>query len=353
MSRVTTDQTLDSTPTGKRPIIKSAKLENVCYDIRGPILKAADQLEAEGNQVLKLNIGNPAPWGFNAPEEILRDVVRNIPNSQGYCESKGLFSARKAIMQYCQQIQIDDVDVEDIYIGNGVSELVVMSMQAMVNDGDEILVPSPDFPLWSAAVNLCGGTPVHYLCDEEDQWQPDLADIRSKITPNTRGIVVINPNNPTGAVYQRDMLLSLTGIARDHDLVVFADEIYDKILFDDEEYIPMASLADDLLFLTFSGLSKSYRVAGFRTGWMVVSGDKTRAKDYIDGLDILASMRLCSNVPTQHAIQTALGGYQSINELTQAGGRLFEQRNVAWQRLNEIDGISCVKPKGVVRKVFK
>jgi alanine-synthesizing transaminase len=223
-----------------------------------------------------------------------------------------------------------------------------MSMQAMVNDGDEILVPSPDFPLWSAAVNLCGGTPVHYLCDEEDQWQPDLADIRSKITPNTRGIVVINPNNPTGAVYQRDMLLSLTGIARDHDLVVFADEIYDKILFDDEEYIPMASLADDLLFLTFSGLSKSYRVAGFRTGWMVVSGDKTRAKDYIDGLDILASMRLCSNVPTQHAIQTALGGYQSINELTQAGGRLFEQRNVAWQRLNEIDGISCVKPKGAL-----
>ena len=348
MSRVTTDQTLDNTPPGKRPIIKSAKLEDVCYDIRGPILKAADQLEAEGNNVLKLNIGNPAPWGFNAPEEILRDVVRNIPNSQGYCDSKGLFSARKAVMQYCQQVQIDDVDVEDIYIGNGVSELVVMSMQAMVNDGDEILVPSPDFPLWSAAVNLCGGTPVHYLCDEEDQWQPNLEDIRSKITPNTRGIVVINPNNPTGAVYQREMLLSLVEIARANDLVVFADEIYDKILYDEEEYIPLASLADDLLFLTFSGLSKSYRVAGFRPGWMVVSGDKGRAKDYIDGLDILASMRLCSNVPTQHAIQTALGGYQSIRELTQPGGRLFEQRNVAWQRLNEIDGISCVKPKGAL-----
>jgi alanine-synthesizing transaminase len=313
MSRVITDQTVHSEPASKRPIVKSAKLEDVCYDIRGPILKAADQLEAEGNNVLKLNIGNPAPWGFNAPEEILRDVVRNIPNSQGYCDSKGLFSARKA-----------------------------------VNNGDEILVPSPDFPLWSAAVNLCGGTPVHYLCDEEDQWQPDLEDIRSKITPNTRGIVVINPNNPTGAVYQREMLLSLVDIARANDLVVFADEIYDKILYDEEEYIPLASLADDLLFLTFSGLSKSYRVAGFRTGWMVVSGDKDRAKDYIDGLDILASMRLCSNVPTQHAIQTALGGYQSINELTQPGGRLYEQRNVAWQRLNEIDGISCVKPKGAL-----
>lgn len=348
MSRVITDQTIDSKPSSKRPIIKSAKLDDVCYDIRGPILKAADQLEAEGNNVLKLNIGNPAPWGFNAPEEILRDVVRNIPNSQGYCDSKGLFSARKAVMQYCQQVQIDDVDVEDIYIGNGVSELVVMSMQAMVNDGDEILVPSPDFPLWSAAVNLCGGTPVHYLCDEEDEWQPDLEDIRSKITPNTRGIVIINPNNPTGAVYQRKMLLSLIELARTNDLVVFADEIYDKILYDEEQYIPLASLADDLLFLTFSGLSKSYRVAGFRTGWMVVSGDKGRAKDYIDGLDILASMRLCSNVPTQHAIQTALGGYQSINELTQPGGRLYEQRNVAWQRLNEIDGISCVKPKGAL-----
>lgn len=331
-----------------RTIRKSEKLADVCYDIRGPILTAANKLEAEGNQILKLNIGNPAPWGFSAPEEILRDVVRNIPHSQGYCDSKGLFAARKAVMQYCQQINIRDVDVEDIYIGNGVSELVVMSMQALINDGDEILIPSPDFPLWSAAVNLCGGKPVHYLCDEEDDWQPDLADIRSKITPNTRGIVVINPNNPTGAVYTPQMQQALIDIAREHDLVVFADEIYDKILFDDQEYIPLASYADDLLIMTFSGLSKSYRVAGFRTGWMIVSGARDRATDFIEGLNILASMRLCSNVPTQHAIQTALGGHQSIFELTKPGGRLYEQRNIAWELLNEIDGISCVKPKGAL-----
>lgn len=331
-----------------RTIRKSEKLADVCYDIRGPILTAANKLEAEGNQILKLNIGNPAPWGFSAPEEILRDVVRNIPHSQGYCDSKGLFAARKAVMQYCQQINIRDVDVEDIYIGNGVSELVVMSMQALINDGDEILIPSPDFPLWSAAVNLCGGKPVHYLCDEEDDWQPDLADIRSKITPNTRGIVVINPNNPTGAVYKPQMQQALIDIAREHDLVVFADEIYDKILFDDQEYIPLASYADDLLIMTFSGLSKSYRVAGFRTGWMIVSGARDRATDFIEGLNILASMRLCSNVPTQHAIQTALGGHQSIFELTKPGGRLYEQRNIAWELLNEIDGISCVKPKGAL-----
>lgn len=339
---------VNSLSDSPKPIRKSNKLEDVCYDIRGPILTTANQLEAEGHQILKLNIGNPAPWGFSAPEEILKDVVRNIPNSQGYCDSKGLFAARKAVMQYCQQINIRDVDVEDIYIGNGVSELVVMSMQALVNDGDEILVPSPDFPLWSAAVNLCGGKPVHYLCDEDDDWQPDLADIRSKITPNTRGIVVINPNNPTGAVYSPQMQQALVEIAREHDLVVFADEIYDKILFDDEEYIPLASYADDLLFLTFSGLSKSYRVAGFRTGWMIVSGARARAIDFIEGLNILASMRLCSNVPTQHAIQTALGGHQSIFELTKPGGRLYEQRNVAWELLNSIDGISCVKPKGAL-----
>jgi alanine-synthesizing transaminase len=331
-----------------RTIRKSEKLADVCYDIRGPILTAANKLEAEGNQILKLNIGNPAPWGFSAPEEILRDVVRNIPHSQGYCDSKGLFAARKAVMQYCQQINIHDVDIEDIYIGNGVSELVVMSMQALVNDGDEILIPSPDFPLWSAAVNLCGGKPVHYLCDEEDEWQPDLADIRSKITPNTRGIVVINPNNPTGAVYTPQMQQALIDIAREHDLVVFADEIYDKILFDDQEYIPLASYADDLLIMTFSGLSKSYRVAGFRTGWMIVSGARDRATDFIEGLNILASMRLCSNVPTQHAIQTALGGHQSIFELTKPGGRLYEQRNIAWELLNDIEGISCVKPKGAL-----
>ena len=331
-----------------RTIRKSDKLADVCYDIRGPVLTAANQLEAEGHQILKLNIGNPAPWGFSAPEEILLDVVRNIPNSQGYSDSKGLFAARKAVMQYCQQINIRDVDVEDIYIGNGVSELVVLSMQALVNDGDEILVPCPDFPLWSAAVNLCGGTPVHYLCDEEDEWQPDLEDIRSKITPNTRGIVVINPNNPTGAVYTPKMQQALINIAREHDLVVFADEIYDKILFDNEQYIPLASYSDDLLCMTFSGLSKSYRVAGFRAGWMVVSGARERASDFIEGLNILASMRLCSNVPSQHAIQTALGGHQSIFELTAPGGRLHEQRNLAWELLNKIDGVSCTKPKGAL-----
>ena len=331
-----------------RTIRKSDKLADVCYDIRGPVLTAANQLEAEGHQILKLNIGNPAPWGFSAPEEILLDVVRNIPNSQGYSDSKGLFAARKAVMQYCQQINIRDVDVEDIYIGNGVSELVVLSMQALVNNGDEVLVPCPDFPLWSAAVNLCGGTPVHYLCDEEDEWQPDLEDIRSKITPNTRGIVVINPNNPTGAVYTPKMQQALINIAREHDLVVFADEIYDKILFDNERYIPLASYADDLLCMTFSGLSKSYRVAGFRAGWMVVSGARERASDFIEGLNILASMRLCSNVPSQHAIQTALGGHQSIFELTAPGGRLHEQRNLAWELLNKIDGVSCTKPKGAL-----
>ncbi|MAI16752.1 MAG: aminotransferase [Gammaproteobacteria bacterium] len=330
------------------PILKSNKLDNVCYDIRGPVLKAADQLESDGHTVLKLNIGNPAPWGFNAPEEILRDVIRNVPQSQGYCDSKGLYSARKAVMQYYQQVGITDVDVDDIYIGNGVSELVAMSVQALVNDGDELLIPSPDFPLWSAAVNLCGGKAVHYMCDEENDWQPDLADLRSKITPQTKALVVINPNNPTGAVYQRDMLEQLIAIGREFDLVMFADEIYDKILFDEEPYIPLASLADDLLMLTFSGLSKSYRVAGFRSGWLVVSGARERALDYIEGLNILASTRLCANVPTQHAIQTALGGHQSIYELTAPGGRLFEQRNVAWQLLNEIDGISCVKPKGAL-----
>ena len=330
------------------PILKSNKLDNVCYDIRGPVLKAADQLESDGHTVLKLNIGNPAPWGFNAPEEILREVIRNVPQSQGYCDSKGLYSARKAVMQYYQQVGITDVDVDDIYIGNGVSELVAMSVQALVNDGDEVLIPSPDFPLWSAAVNLCGGKAVHYMCDEENDWQPDLADLRSKITPQTKALVVINPNNPTGAVYQRDMLDQLVAIGREFDLVMFADEIYDKILFDEEPYIPLASLADDLLMLTFSGLSKSYRVAGFRSGWLVVSGARERALDYIEGLNILASTRLCANVPTQHAIQTALGGHQSIYELTAPGGRLFEQRNVAWQLLNEIDGISCVKPKGAL-----
>jgi len=332
----------------QRLIRKSDKLADVCYDIRGPVLKEAHRLEEEGHKVLKLNIGNPAPWGFEAPEEILRDVIHNIPASQGYSDSKGIYPARKAVMQYSQQIGIKDVDIEDVYIGNGVSELVVMTMQALVNNGDEVLIPAPDFPLWSAAVNLCGGTPVHYLCDEGADWQPDLNDIRSKITPNTKAMVVINPNNPTGAVYERAMLEGLIDIAREFDLVVMADEIYDKITFDDAQYIPMASIADDLLMLTFSGLSKTYRVAGFRTGWVIVSGAKLRAQDYIEGLDILSSMRLCSNVPTQHAIQTALGGYQSINELILPGGRLYEQRNLAWTLLNDIDGVSCVKPRGAL-----
>ncbi len=332
----------------QRVIRKSAKLDEVCYDIRGPVLKEANRLEEEGHKVIKLNIGNPAPWGFEAPEEILRDVIHNIPVSQGYCDSKGIYSARKAVMQYCQQIQIRDVEVEDIYIGNGVSELVVMALQGLINNGDEVLIPAPDFPLWTAGVNLCGGKAVHYICDEGADWQPDLADIRSKITERTRAIVVINPNNPTGAVYEKAMLQELVAIAREHDLVVMADEIYDKITYEDAEYIPIASLADDLLFLTFSGLSKAYRVAGFRTGWMIVSGAKLRAQDYIEGLDILASMRLCSNVPTQHAVQTALGGYQSINELIVPGGRLYEQRNLAWEQLNAIEGISCTKPKGAL-----
>jgi len=329
-------------------IRKSDKLEEVCYDIRGPVLKEANRLEEEGHKVLKLNIGNPAPWGFEAPEEILRDVIHNIPQSQGYCDSKGIYSARKAIMQYSQEIGINGVDIEDIYIGNGVSELVVLSLQALINNGDEVLIPAPDFPLWSAAVNLCGGKPIHYLCDEDADWQPNLEDLRSKITTRTKAMVVINPNNPTGAVYERVMLEQLLEIARQHDLVVMADEIYDKILYDDAQYIPLASLADDLLMLTFSGLSKSYRVAGFRTGWMIVSGAKQRAQDYVEGLDILSSMRLCSNVPTQHAIQTALGGFQSIKDLTCPGGRLYEQRLLAWRMLNDIDGISCMKPQGAL-----
>ena len=329
-------------------IKKSTKLDDVCYDIRGPVLAAAERLEEEGHRVLKLNIGNPAPWGFDAPEEIIRDIIANLPAAQGYCDSKGIFSARKAVMQYCQQVGIKNVDVDDIYIGNGVSELVALSIQALLNNGDEVLIPSPDFPLWSAATNLSGGKAVHYLCDEEDDWQPDLQDLRSKITPATKAMVIINPNNPTGAVYSVERLQAMLQLARDNDLVVFADEIYDKILFDELPYTPIAALADDLLVLTFSGLSKSYRAAGFRTGWMIVSGTKENAADYIEGLNILASLRLCANVPSQHAVQTALGGYQSIFDLTAPGGRLHTQREVAWQMLNEIDGITCVKPKGAL-----
>ena len=332
----------------QRPIRKSAKLEDVCYDIRGPVLKEAQRMEEEGHKILKLNIGNPAPFGFEAPEEILVDVIRNLPTAQGYCDSKGLYPARKAIMQYCQELQIPNVEIDDIYIGNGVSELVVMGLQALVNNGDEVLLPAPDYPLWTAAVNLSGGKPVHYLCDEGADWFPALDDIRSKITPRTRAIVLVNPNNPTGAVYSRDLLMGIVELARLHDLVIFSDEIYDKILYDDARHVPTASLADDLLIITLNGLSKTYRVAGFRTGWLIISGAKHRARDYIEGLDILSSMRLCANVPSQHAVQTALGGYQSIQEYLVPGGRLYDQRHLAWSMLNDIEGVSCVKPKGAL-----
>ena len=316
------------------PIEKSSKLDNVCYDIRGPVLKEAKRLEEEGNKVLKLNIGNPAPFGFDAPDEILVDVIRNLPTAQGYSDSKGLYSARKAIMQHYQARGMRDVTVEDIYIGNGVSELIVQAMQALLNSGDEMLVPAPDYPLWTAAVALSGGNAVD--------------DIRAKITPRTRGIVIINPNNPTGAVYSKELLMEIVEIARQNDLIIFADEIYDKILYDDAEHHSIAAMAPDLLTVTFNGLSKTYRVAGFRQGWMVLNGPKKHAKGYIEGLEMLASMRLCANVPAQHAIQTALGGYQSISEFIMPGGRLYEQRNRAWELINDIPGVSCVKPRGAL-----
>ncbi|MGL4860824.1 MAG: pyridoxal phosphate-dependent aminotransferase [Enterobacteriaceae bacterium] len=329
-------------------IEKSKKLDNVCYDIRGPVMKEAKRLEEEGHKVLKLNIGNPAPFGFEAPEEILVDVLRNLHTAQGYCDSKGLYSARKAIMQHYQARDLNDVTIEDIYIGNGVSELIVQSMQALLNNGDEMLIPAPDYPLWTAAVALSGGKAVHYLCDEEADWFPSLDDIRSKISPRTKGIVIINPNNPTGAVYSKELLQEIVEIARQHQLIIFADEIYDKILYDDAEHHSIASMAPDLLTVTFNGLSKTYRVAGFRQGWMVLNGPKKAAKSYIEGLEMLASMRLCANVPMQHAIQTALGGYQSITEFIRPGGRLYEQRLHAWRLLNEIPGVSCTKPKGAI-----
>ncbi|WIH23979.1 pyridoxal phosphate-dependent aminotransferase [Photobacterium damselae] len=326
----------------------SSKLNNVCYDIRGPVLKHAKRMEEEGQKIIKLNIGNPAPFGFDAPDEILVDVIRNLPTSQGYCDSKGIYPARKAIVQHYQKRGMLDLDVEDVYIGNGVSELIVMAMQALLDHQDEILVPSPDYPLWTAAVSLSGGTPVHYICDEESDWYPDLDDIKKKITPHTKGIVLINPNNPTGAVYSRDFLLEVVEIARQHNLIIFADEIYDKILYDGAQHTSIAPLAEDVFCITFNGLSKSYRVCGFRAGWMVLSGPRQKAKGYIEGLDMLASMRLCANVPMQHAIQTALGGYQSINELILPGGRLLEQRNKAYELLTQIPGVSCVKPKGAL-----
>lgn len=329
-------------------ISKSDKLKDVCYDIRGPVLKAATAMEEQGHRIIKLNIGNPAPFGFEAPQEILSDVISNLPNAVGYCESRGLFAARRAIVHYYQQKGLLNVDVNDIYIGNGVSELIVMSMQALLNNGDDMLVPAPDYPLWTAAVTLAGGNPIHYLCDEDKGWEPNLADIEAKITPKTRGIVVINPNNPTGAVYSRETLEGIVALARKHQLIIFADEIYDKILYDEAEHTSIATLANDLLIVTFNGLSKSYRVAGFRSGWLMLSGNKSQASDYIEGIDMLASMRLCANVQSQFAIQTALGGYQSINELVRPGGRFYEQRNLAYDLLTAIPGVSCVKPKGAL-----
>ncbi|MDF1691618.1 MAG: pyridoxal phosphate-dependent aminotransferase [Zhongshania sp.] len=330
------------------PYYKSKKLSNVCYDIRGPVLQRANELEEEGYRILKLNIGNPAPFGFNAPDEIIQDVIRMLPDSEGYSDSKGLYSARKAVMQECQKIGIPGVEVGDIYLGNGASELISMATQALLNQGDEVLIPAPDYPLWTAVVSLSGATPVHYLCEEDNGWQPSIDDILSKITANTKAIVIINPNNPTGAVYSREMLEQLVAIAEEHNLVVFADEIYSKILYDDAVHIPIGSLKADILCLTFNGLSKAYRLAGFRSGWLIVSGAKDRASDYIEGLNILSSMRLCANVPAQHAIQTALGGYQSINELILPGGRLLEQRDLAHKMLNEIPGVSCTKPAGAI-----
>ncbi|GAB3345293.1 MULTISPECIES: pyridoxal phosphate-dependent aminotransferase [Chromohalobacter] len=333
------------------PIRKSHKLDNVCYDIRGPVLDHAKRLEDEGQRILKLNIGNPASFGFEAPEEILQDVMRNLPTAQGYCDSKGLYSARKAIMQECQRKNIPDVSVEDVFVGNGVSELIAMAMQALLDDGDEVLIPAPDYPLWTASANLSGGRPVHYLCDEQADWAPDLNDVRDKITARTKAIVIINPNNPTGAVYPPEVVKELLAIARRHGLVVFSDEIYDKILYDDAEHVSTGALADDdQLVVTLNGLSKSYRCAGFRSGWMILSGNrgKQRADDFIQGLNMLASMRLCANVPAQHAIQTALGGYQSINDLVLPGGRLLAQRDITYDKLNAIPGVSCVKPKGAL-----
>jgi alanine-synthesizing transaminase len=331
-----------------RPILKSSKLANVCYDIRGPVLDRARQMEEEGQHIIKLNIGNPASFGFDAPEEILQDVIHNLSAASGYCDSKGLFAARKAIMHYTQQKRIKDVRMEDIYIGNGVSELIVMAMQALLNTGDEVLVPSPDYPLWTAAVVLAGGTARHYACDEQSGWLPDLDDIRSKVNSNTRAIVIINPNNPTGALYPDEMLLEIIEIARQHQLIVYADEIYDKVLYEGAEHTSIAALADDVLFVTLNGLSKNYRAAGFRSGWAVVSGTKQYARDYIAGLTMLASMRLCANVPSQFGIQTALGGYQSIDDLVLPTGRLMRQRDLAWTLLTDIPGVTCVKPKAAM-----
>jgi len=331
-----------------KPIRKSAKLANVCYDIRGPILARAKQMEEDGHRIVKLNIGNLAVFGFDPPDEMRHDVIVNLPNASGYCDSKGLFAARKAIMQYSQEKGITGVGLDDIIVGNGVSELIVMSMQGLLDTGDEVLIPAPDYPLWTAAVSLSGGTPRHYLCDEGSGWLPDLADVRAKITERTRAIVLINPNNPTGALYPPDLLRDVVELARQHDLIVFADEIYDRTVYDGATHTSIASLADDVLFVTFNGLSKNYRACGYRAGWMIVSGETRHARDYLEGLDILASMRLCSNVPGQYAIQTALGGRQSIDDLVAPGGRLCRQRDLAWKLLTDIPGVTCVKPRAAL-----
>ncbi|WP_353131863.1 pyridoxal phosphate-dependent aminotransferase [Limnohabitans sp.] len=327
-----------------KQIQKSNKLSNVCYDIRGPIMDRSRQMEEEGHKIIKLNIGNLAVFGFDAPEEIQQDMIRNLPNSAGYSDSKGIFGARKAVMHETQKQGIKGVTLEDIYLGNGASELIVMATNGLLNNGDELLLPAPDYPLWTAAVSLSGGTPVHYLCDEDNGWMPNIEDIRSKITPNTKGIVVINPNNPTGALYSDELLLQIVELARKHDLVIFADEVYDKVLYDGVKHTPLASLSDDVLTLTFNSLSKSYRSCGYRAGWLVVSGDKKPAADYIEGLNMLSNMRLCANVPGQWAIQTALGGYQSINDLVGEGGRLRKQRDLAYELITAIPGVTCVKP---------
>ncbi|PAT39444.1 aminotransferase [Vandammella animalimorsus] len=331
-----------------KPIHKSAKLANVLYDIRGPIVDEARRMEDEGQKIIKLNIGNLAPFGFDAPEEVQQDMIRNLPASAGYSDSKGIFAARKAVMHETQRQGIVGVTLDDIYLGNGASELIAMATNALLDDGDELLLPAPDYPLWTAVTNLSGGTPVHYLCDEANNWEPDLDDIRSKITPRTKGIVVINPNNPTGVIYSLQTLLGIVEIAREHGLVILSDEVYDKVLYDGHTHTALASLSSDVLTLTFNSLSKSYRSCGYRAGWMVVSGDKGCARDYIEGLDMLANMKLCSNVPGQWAIQTALGGYQSIHELTGEGGRLRRQRDLAYELISAIPGVSCVKPQATL-----
>ncbi|MFI9318733.1 pyridoxal phosphate-dependent aminotransferase [Kitasatospora aureofaciens] len=329
-------------------VIQSSKLANVCYDIRGPVLDEAMRLEEQGHRILKLNTGNPATFGFEAPPEILQDILRNLANAHGYGDSKGLLSARRAVVMHYEDRGLHGLSVDDVFLGNGVSELIQLAMTALLDDGDEVLVPAPDYPLWTASVSLAGGTAVHYRCDEQAEWYPDLADVEARVTDRTRAIVVINPNNPTGAVYPREVLEGIVEIARRHKLVVYADEIYDKILYDDAEHVPLATLAPDLFCVTFNGLSKSYRVAGFRSGWMVLSGDRQRARSYIEGLTVLASMRLCANMPAQHAVAAALGGRQSIKDLVLPGGRLLASRDAAHELLNQIPGVSCVKPKGAL-----